>query len=97
MPDEILMQNQWEKHGSCYFSSATAYFNTIEYLYNQLNIPDIRSMGRTTYFVIKNAFLELNSPQLFSSAIYVNMRRNGQLKEIRFCYDLQYNFISCKQ
>ena len=97
MPDEVLMQSEWEKHGSCYFRTATDYFNTIESLYNRLNIPDIRSMGDTTFLTIKNAFFKLNSPQLFATAFYVNTRRNGQLREIRFCYDLQYNFISCKQ
>ena len=97
MPDEDLMQSEWEKHGSCYFPSATDYFHTIEYLFNRLNIPDIRSMGKTSYWKIKKAFLRLNSARLFPSAIFVKMNRHGQLKEIRICYDLHYNFISCKQ
>lgn len=97
MPDEDLMQAEWEKHGSCYFSTPTDYFQTIEYLFNQLKIPNIRSIKQpTTFHTIKNAFLNSN-PQLFSSAINVYMNDQGHLNEIRICYDLQYKFISCKQ
>jgi len=69
----------------------------IEYLFNQLNIPDIYSIKQPTFSLIKNEFLKLNSPELFSSSIIVNMDKQGQLDEIRICYDLQYNFINCKQ
>lgn len=54
-------------------------------------------MNNPTATSIKNAFVQLNPPKLSSSAIQVNMDRNGRLDEIRICYDLQYNFISCKQ
>ncbi|UJR10376.1 hypothetical protein I4U23_014581 [Adineta vaga] len=97
IPDEDLMQGEWEKHGSCYFETPMEYFTTIERLYNQLNIPDIRAIRNPTYTSIKNAFLALNSPKLFASAIYVRMDQQGQLDEIRFCYDLNYRFISCYQ
>ncbi|CAF3393091.1 unnamed protein product [Rotaria socialis] len=97
MPDEDLMQAEWEKHGSCYFKTATDYFNAIEYLFNELKTPDIRAMNQPTSSSIKNAFLRLNSPQLFPSAIQVYMDKQGQFDEIRICYDLQYNYISCRQ
>jgi ribonuclease T2 len=114
MPDEDLMQAEWEKHGkiiqlshciekkhfltgSCYYATATDYFTAIEYLFNQLNIPNIREMKQPTFSSIKNAFLTLNSPELFASAIYVYMDKQGRLNEIRICYDLQYKFISCQQ
>ena len=96
MPDEDLMQAEWEKHGSCYYATANDYFTIIEYLYYQLNFPDIRSMKQPTFSTIKNAFLKLN-PRLFASAINVYMNNQGQLSEIRICYDLEYNFISCRQ
>jgi ribonuclease I len=73
------------------------YFTVIEYLFNQLNLPDIHAMKQPTYLTIKNAFLTLNSPQLFPSAINVQMDKQGRLSEIRICYDLQYMFISCRQ
>ena len=62
-----------------------------------MNIPDINSIKQATFSSIKNAFLKLNSPELFSSSIIVYMNKQGQLDEIRICYDLQYNFINCKQ
>lgn len=96
MPDEDLMQAEWEKHGSCYFSTATDYFDTIEYLFNQLRIPDIRSMQKPTFSIIKNAFLQLNT-KLFASAIHVSMDQYGQLDEIRLCYDLNYKFTGCRK
>lgn len=81
--------------GSCYFKTATDYFQATEYLFNQLKIPDIRSIKQPTLSSIKNAFLISNSPELFSSAIRVVMDKQGRLSEIRLCYDLHYNFISC--
>ncbi|CAF4216741.1 unnamed protein product, partial [Rotaria sordida] len=83
--------------GSCYYNTAIDYFKMIESLFNQLKIPDIRAMNQPTLSSIKNAFLTLNSPQLFPSAIHVKMNNQGRLEEIRLCYDLQYNFISCRQ
>lgn len=95
MPDEDLMQAEWEKHGSCYFKRALDYFTAIENLFVRLNLPNIRSMSQPTASSIKSAFLQLNAPQLFSSAINVRMNSQGQLDEISLCYDLQYRFISC--
>jgi len=83
--------------GSCYYPTATDYFTAIEYLFNQLNLPDIYSIKQPTFLSIKNVFLKLNSPKLFSSSIIIYMDKQGQLNEIRICYDLQYNFINCKQ
>ncbi|CAF0847468.1 unnamed protein product [Adineta ricciae] len=97
MPDEDLMQAEWEKHGTCYFKTPTDYFTKIEYLYNQLTIPDIQAMKNPTYQSIKSAFLKLNSPDLFASAIYVRTDSQGQLIEVRFCYDLYFRYTSCYQ
>ena len=97
MPDEDLMQAEWEKHGSCYFKSAREYFAAIESLFLRLNVPNIRAMTHPSAASVKNGFLQLNAPQLFSSAISVKMNSQGQLEEIHLCYDLQYRFISCAQ
>jgi len=83
--------------GSCYYATATDYFTAIEYLFNQLNIPNIREMKQPTSSSIKKAFLTLNSPELFDSAIKVYMDKQRRLDEIRICYDLQYKFIRCRQ
>ncbi|CAF0913157.1 unnamed protein product [Adineta ricciae] len=94
MPDEDLIQSQWEKHGTCYFKTATEYYQTIENLYGSLNIPDIASMKNVTAANIKSTFLTLN-PTLFASAIQVSMDYENRLKEIKICYDLKQKFVRC--
>ncbi|CAF4816866.1 unnamed protein product [Rotaria sp. Silwood1] len=94
MPDEYLMQSQWEKHGTCHFTTATDFFTATENLYKSLNIPDIQSMRNPTATTIKNSFLTLN-PKLFSSAIQVSTDSLNRLKEIKICYNLNKQFVSC--
>lgn len=89
--------NGWCVSGSCYFETSLQYFTVMENLYNQLNIPDIRAMKRPTAASIKSAFLALNSPKLFASAIIVHMDAYGQLREIYICYDLSLRFLNCNQ
>ncbi|CAF3846109.1 unnamed protein product [Rotaria sp. Silwood1] len=94
MPSEHLIQSEWEKHGTCQFTTATDYFLTIENIYQSLNIPDIRSINNPTATTIKNSFLSLN-PKLFSSAIQVSMDSSNRLKEVNICYKLDKQFVSC--
>ena len=83
--------------GSCYFQTATDYFTVIESLFNRLNLPDTQLLRRATVTSMRNALVTLNSPQLFPSAIQIRLDDQGQLSEIRICYDLQYRFITCRQ
>ena len=107
MPDEDLIQSQWEiPHcesqfspgvsflGTCYFKTATEYYQTIENLYGALNIPDIASMKSATAADVKSTFLTLN-PTLIASAIQVSMDYEKRLKEIKICYDLKQKFVRC--
>jgi ribonuclease I len=57
-------------------------------------MPDIRSMKNPSAATIKSSFLTLN-PKLFSSAIQVSMNEDIRLKEIKICYDLNNQFVSC--
>jgi ribonuclease I len=66
----------------------------MENFYKSLKIPDIRSMKTITVATVKNAFLSQN-PKLFSSAIYVSIDSNNQLKEIKICYNLNNQLVSC--
>ncbi|CAF1051641.1 unnamed protein product [Rotaria sordida] len=93
MPGEYLQQSEWEKHGTCYFATATDYFTTVEKLYKSLNIPDIRAMKNPTATTIKDSFLKLN-PKLPSSSIKVIME-SSRLKEIDICYGLNLQFANC--
>ena len=94
---QSISMNEYFSLGTCYFKTPTDYFTKIESLYNQLTIPDIQAMKNPTYQSIKSAFLKLNSPDLFASAIYVRTDSQGRLIEVRFCYDLYFRYTSCYQ
>jgi len=94
MPDEELVQAEWEKHGTCHYETAVTYYTVTEDLFKFLIIPDIRSMKNPTATIIKNAFLAQN-PQLPSAAIQVSMDSKNNLKEVKVCYNLKYQFTSC--
>ncbi|CAF4448765.1 unnamed protein product [Rotaria socialis] len=94
MPDEYLMQAEWEKHGSCHYATANDYLTTIENFYRSLNIPNIRSMKNSTQAKIRSAFLQSN-PKLFSSAIQISMNPPNRLKEVKICYDLKNQLKNC--
>ncbi|CAF4377075.1 unnamed protein product, partial [Rotaria magnacalcarata] len=46
MPDESLIQAEWEKHGTCSFRSADEYLNTIEKVFTGLTIPNLKQILR---------------------------------------------------
>ena len=94
MPDEYLMQAEWEKHGSCFFATPAEYFDRIEILFNRLNLPNFRAMKSAGRTAMRNEFLRLN-PQLSSSALQVFVNDQNDLEEIRLCYDLQFRYRSC--
>ena len=45
--------------------------------------------------MIKDAFLALNQGSLLGSAVKVEMNSMNRLKEVKICYDLEYQYISC--
>ncbi|CAF1208233.1 unnamed protein product [Adineta steineri] len=51
-------------------------------------------MTSSSAVVIKDAFLTLNSPALFASAVQIDMS-GSKLKEVKICYDLQFRYASC--
>ena len=103
MPSEILMQAEWEKHGTCYWSNARDYFEQIQRLYSNINQPNnlenilqnqtISKRLRREW--IKQSFLQLN-PRLPANAIDIRMiNRARKLREIAFCYNSQFNYTDC--
>jgi ribonuclease T2 len=103
MPSEELMQAEWEKHGTCYWNKPEDYFQQIKLLYSNINLPNnineilnnqtiSRRLRRDQ---IKQSFLNLN-PQLTPQYVDVMMINKGKkLKEVSFCYDLDFNHIDC--
>jgi ribonuclease I len=59
-----------------------------------LKLPEIQSMTNPTESSVKSAMINLNS-KLFSSAVRVSMDTNNRLKEIKICYNLALQPISC--
>jgi ribonuclease T2 len=103
MPSEILMQAEWEKHGTCYWQTPDEYFRQISTLHGQLHLPEniveIASNGsllkQARSIAIKDAFLKLNS-QVKTDQIDIIMADKGRrLKEVAFCYDLNFIYTTC--
>lgn len=82
--------------GTCSFRTGEEYLNTIERLYSQLVIPDIKPLlrdPRVDQYKIKKAFLDKN-PKLSSNQMIVYMK-GKELVDIKICYDLKLNFTNC--
>ena len=80
--------------GTCHYDTAIDYYTATENFYKSLNIPDIRSMKNSTATSIKKAFVAINS-HLFSSGMKVSMASHNRLKEIKICYNLRGQVVSC--
>ncbi|CAF3631212.1 unnamed protein product [Rotaria socialis] len=96
MPDESLIQAEWEKHGTCSFRSADEYLNTIEKVFTGLTIPNMKQILRDKnidHFKVKKALLEKNR-SLRANQITVYMK-GKDLIDIKICYDLKFNFTPC--
>ncbi|CAF0721335.1 unnamed protein product [Adineta ricciae] len=103
MPSESLMQAEWEKHGTCYWDSPEDYFEQINALYSNLQLPKNTEeiLSNTTLTKaqrrsgIFNSFLDIN-PQLARDNMQVIMIHKGKdLKEVAICYDLNFNYTKC--
>jgi ribonuclease T2 len=103
MPSEILMQAEWEKHGTCYWKKPEDYFEQIKSLYTKIELPKniseilndqaiLKGLKRQT---IKQNFLKIN-PHLTSHQIDIRMSQGDKkLKEVAFCYDQNFHHINC--
>lgn len=101
IPSEVLMQDEWEKHGTCYWVKPEDYFEQIKSLYSKLSIPnDIADILKNNTISkrqsIKDSFLNAN-PQLKPEYIDLLMGHRGKLREVAFCYDRSFNHIECNQ
>lgn len=83
-PGAALLQGQWEKHGSCAFNNAEAYFEKQRALFKALNLPKYE-LPRNELF----RWLRKNNPAFKDSYFGFNGR------ELYFCYDKQWQPIDC--
>lgn len=99
MPDVKLMQKEWEKHGSCDFNKPDQYFDAIQSLNAQLTLPDKKTMTRLQKKSSAEiaSWLVKNNKNIKLKKEYIKIQKKGKyLKDISFCYDLNFNFRNCK-
>jgi len=94
LPGVQLIQDQWEKHGSCAFPTPESYFARTAALYGALKLPPL-PVGRMTVASMKQAFVSAN-PGLPAQALAVRVGRGRpHFREILVCYDRAYRFTRC--
>ncbi|CAF3113250.1 unnamed protein product [Rotaria sp. Silwood2] len=101
MPSEILMQAEWEKHGTCYWQKPEDYFEQINSLYSKIHLPKntneiLNNSTISKRESIQKSLLNINS-QLTSEYIDIVMIKEKKLKEIAFCYNHSFNYITCNR
>ncbi|MBF0750868.1 MULTISPECIES: ribonuclease [unclassified Pasteurella] len=83
-PGAKLLQGEWEKHGSCAFSSAEQYFAKEWALFSALRLPKEKLEKRELF-----RWMKQNNPSLKNA--YLGASRN----ELFICYDKQWQVIDC--
>ena len=101
MPGAQLVQDEWNKHGSCAFPNATAYLGEVEQLYGALEKPDVSRLpgmqgGWTKAGAIRKAFVQANAAKgLKAEHVAVRVLSGNRLSELMICYDKRFRFQAC--
>lgn len=98
LPGRQLMQKTWEKHGSCDFAKPIDYLRKTKFLYDQLILPSREELEKYEYSSkreVANMLLQRNLALGLKKEHFIVQKKNGRLREIRFCYDLNYRFVNC--
>ncbi|OOF65519.1 ribonuclease [Rodentibacter sp. Ppn85] len=85
-PSAKLLQGEWEKHGSCAFSSAEQYFAKEQALFRSLRLPKEKLERRELF-----RWMKQNNPHLKNA--YLGASRD----ELFICYDKQWQVIDCRK
>ncbi len=100
VPGVNLIQNEWQKHGSCAFSSPDNYYAATTKLWNNLKKPDLIALQNSKHNLtvgdVEQAFIKEN-PKLAAKNINIEMNSGRYLKEVRICYDLNLNYRECER
>lgn len=90
-----LIQDEWNKHGSCAWPNATAYLDQVEKLYKNLVLPDLRA-GRTTAGEVRRSILNANRDKgLKAEHTEVRVVSGNRFSEFMICYDKKFQFAAC--
>lgn len=97
-PSVNLIQHEWAAHGTCGWDTPEAYFADAARLYDGLNRPDPTTLAPgargPTAGQLRDAFVATN-PGLPRDAVYVAVASGNRLREVRICYDLEFNAARC--
>jgi ribonuclease T2 len=95
-PSVSLIEHEWEKHGSCGWNNAEAYFSQSAKLYDALNLPMLEGLtrGQVNVSAVRAAFHNAN-PSIAYKAIAVVENKGKWLNEIRLCLDTQFHPHDC--
>jgi ribonuclease T2 len=96
--DPGLLDHEWSKHGTCSGLDMPGYFRTIKSAAERVKIPgEFRQAQRISGAdpeAIKAGFVAAN-PGLAGDMLQVIADRQGDLKEVRVCFDKEIRFRSC--
>lgn len=94
-PSPGLMQHEWQAHGACGpWPDPKAYFQQSAALYDRIVFPKIEAIEGMTAGKLRQA-LTASNPWLASDNIFVAVDKAQRLTEIRLCYDLKFQPMSC--
>lgn len=86
MPGTKLVQHQWEKHGSCDFTYAHEYLDTVTKLYKRFKVPPTTLLARDAMHWMKD-----NNTMLHDTYLHLNLHKN----EFGICLNMDFEPISC--
>ena len=101
VPGVRLIQGEWQKHGTCAFTTAKEYYAKIRELWESLNKPNMQQLvkdkaEKLTAGDVSDQFVALNSKLGLKSEFVKVKTVDGYLSEVQICYDLKYKPIECK-
>ena len=98
IPSESLIQHEWQNHGTCSGLSATDYFAAVRKARDSVTIPpDVKEPAaplRKSPAEIEAAFGSVN-PSFPKEAFRVSCYRDGELQEVRICFDKDLSPRAC--
>jgi ribonuclease T2 len=99
IPDAQLIQDEWNKHGACAFSNASAYLERQKTLWDVLQKPDLSNLrGYVKAKKIREAWVAANrniGMKLEHVAIDVERGGDNTFEEVRICYDKKFQLTRC--
>lgn len=100
VPGVKLIQDEWQKHGTCTGMTEQDYFARTRALWGELVKPDLAALagadGTTTAGAIAAALVKANRRSgLFAEAVAIPPQPENEFSEVLVCYDLAFHFTAC--